>query len=167
MSVNIFKTDINELIGIFRESLYLLKSPLNKARIQWKNSDAYDGWDSICSCMFHNIVTRSIIHSLPDKFDFEEFEFKFSSIMGKYLDSIFICVDLKEVDTKLITSYNVFIDLFSEEDIFDFVRFVEVDINGDIIEESEQLIPFQEVKFSLKKITKNGVFSAENLNVQL
>jgi hypothetical protein len=53
-------TTVSELLAIFRESLVALVPVLEKARVRWRDGEAYDDWDAITSCLYENIVVASL-----------------------------------------------------------------------------------------------------------
>ena len=64
---SIWKTNISELLNIFRDSLVTLVPCLDRARIKWTEDEAYDDWDAIAQSLYNSIVVNSIRYSLPEK----------------------------------------------------------------------------------------------------
>lgn len=60
MEKEIWRTRVEHLMSIFRDSLLALIPHLEAARIPWREEEAYDEWDNISEALFENIVLRSI-----------------------------------------------------------------------------------------------------------
>lgn len=57
---NNWKTSVTELFAIFRGALLAIIPWLEKAKIKWKESEAYDDWDNISESLYKNIVCSSL-----------------------------------------------------------------------------------------------------------
>lgn len=57
---NIWKTSVNELLHIFEGALLAVIPWLEKAKINWKEGEAYDDWDNIVEAIYGNIVYASL-----------------------------------------------------------------------------------------------------------
>lgn len=55
-----WNTTVTEVLGIFRQALAALVPMAEKARMPWRDGEAYDDWDSIAGCLYTNIVARAI-----------------------------------------------------------------------------------------------------------
>jgi hypothetical protein len=64
-------TSVDELIRLFRDALVALVPIAERARMSWREPDAYDDWDQICQAIYRSIVigsiefTRDIPNMLP------------------------------------------------------------------------------------------------------
>jgi hypothetical protein len=55
-----WSTSVDELMGIFRDTLIALLPSMRRARIPWRSFDAYDAWDNITETLFEEIVVGPI-----------------------------------------------------------------------------------------------------------
>jgi hypothetical protein len=55
-----WNTTVTQLLGLLREALVSLVPVAEKAQIPWRDSEAYDDWEAIASCLYDNIVVRSL-----------------------------------------------------------------------------------------------------------
>jgi hypothetical protein len=87
-----WRTTTSELMQIFREALIVLVPVLDRARIAWRSTEAYDDWDAIAQVLFHNIVVRSVQWSLPED-QHEGFTLpKYGTMYPSYRDLSFVQV---------------------------------------------------------------------------
>jgi len=70
----IWRSTITELIGIFRESLEALIPAMEKARIPWREGEAYDDWDEIANTLFKSIVINSLAEELSGALHLSEYD---------------------------------------------------------------------------------------------
>ena len=55
-----WQTTITELMHILRDALIALVPTVERAKIAWRDEEAYDDWDDICESLYQNIVIRSL-----------------------------------------------------------------------------------------------------------
>ena len=67
-TTQVWTTSVVELLSIFREGLVAMVPIAEKARIPWRDGEAYDDWDGIASALYTNIVVRGIDDSLGTPF---------------------------------------------------------------------------------------------------
>jgi hypothetical protein len=55
-----WNTTVTELFGILHQALVALVPIAEKARVPWRDGEAYDDWDAIAGCLYDNLVVRAI-----------------------------------------------------------------------------------------------------------
>ncbi|MGW1421949.1 hypothetical protein ACWAT4_17730 [Bradyrhizobium manausense] len=58
-----WETTVDELIVLFGDSLRALIPVAERARMAWKEPNAYDDWDHICEAIYRSIVISSVEHA--------------------------------------------------------------------------------------------------------
>jgi hypothetical protein len=58
-----WETSVDELLALFRDAMCALIPIAERARMSWKEPDAYDDWDAICQAIYRSIVIGSIEHA--------------------------------------------------------------------------------------------------------
>jgi hypothetical protein len=61
---NIWKTSINELISIFRESLNSVIPSMEKGKIPWRKGESYDEWDDISHSLYKALIKTNLYKEL-------------------------------------------------------------------------------------------------------
>lgn len=56
-------TSVHNLVMTFRDALAALTPFMDRAKIGWRDEEAYDDWDEIAESLYKNIVLRSILFS--------------------------------------------------------------------------------------------------------
>jgi hypothetical protein len=116
---NIWQTSVNELMGIFRGSLLSLIPWLEKARINWKEGEAYDEFDNIAESLYKNIVCSSLFGETLDEYPIANYDL----IYKDYSELNFVRVLSNVHKDKLLA----FISLQSVNNTFDSVKTVSLD----------------------------------------
>lgn len=140
---------IQELLLIFREALVSLIPSMEKAKIPWRDPDAYDDWDSIALQIFSSIVENTCREVIDGAFPMPQY----GIAMGDYSESSFI--DVSSTDNKF--SNCALICLTTRNLPFDTVRFQTLDSatrKGIAITE----IPWESARFGLS-VNKGGKLS--------
>lgn len=60
LETGVWVTSVNGLAGLFRDALLALVPIAERARMAWREPDAYDDWDHICEAIFTSLVIGSI-----------------------------------------------------------------------------------------------------------
>jgi hypothetical protein len=60
-----WRVTITEVIGIFRDALCALVPHAERARMPWRESEAYDDWDRIARALFESFVLDTLRWGLP------------------------------------------------------------------------------------------------------
>lgn len=107
-------TSADELLKMFAEALRGLVPIADKARMRWREPDAYDDWDGICEAIYRAIVIGSIEHA-------EEFGNAFSILpydrrIASYAKTSFI-------SHQLVEGVAAFMCFETENQPFDTCRF--------------------------------------------
>ncbi len=116
-------TSVNELMHVFRDSLRSLVPCMERAKIAWREPDAYDDWDDIAQALYENIVVRSIEYSLGPKGRESMVLPEYGMLYPLYDDMSFIELVLGEPRDD---QYNVFLDFATADRPFDTARYVVV-----------------------------------------
>src|SRR5512143_2384891 len=83
-------TSVSDLLGLFRDALVALVPIAERARIRWRDGEAYDDWDAIASAIFDNLVVRSLNYSdaLPQPTQFAGYD----TVLPSYRNVTFLSV---------------------------------------------------------------------------
>lgn len=76
MSIN-FKTSVTELLAIFRGALLAIIPWIEKAKIKWKEGEAYDDWDNIAASLYKNIVCSSLTGEVALEYGIANYNFNY------------------------------------------------------------------------------------------
>jgi hypothetical protein len=75
MNKDRWETSVNELLYIFRRALLEIIPWLEKARIKWKEGEAYDDWDNIVESLYENIVCASLTGEVRSEYSIARYNF--------------------------------------------------------------------------------------------
>jgi hypothetical protein len=124
MSKN-WKTSVNELLAIFRGALLAIIPWLEKAKIKWKEEEAYDDWDNIAGSLYKNIVCSSLTGEVA--FDYLIAKYNFS-----YDD--YSLIDFIEVRSKSNPDKKyAFISFQSNSSPLDSIKVAELDKKDKVV----------------------------------
>jgi hypothetical protein len=119
---------------------------MERARIRWREPDAYDDWDAIAEALFKNIVVRSIEWTSPDA---EALVVpRYNTVYEHYAAMSFI-----EVVTagKRRPPYLLFHSFASTKTPFDTVKCRAIDTTGTVIGEAFVCLSVDRVRFQLQR----------------
>jgi hypothetical protein len=117
---------------------------MDEARIPWRDHEAYDDWDDICSSLYANMVVRSIQHaSVCDESSLDLPAY--GSARDDYSELSYIAVQPAEASDAL---QRVFIAFATASEPFDSVRCGRSD-EGHRICGALETIPAEVARFSL------------------
>lgn len=147
VSDEIWEVSVSDLIAIFREALLALVPQMEKARIPWREGEAYDDWDDIATSLYTSIVARSVQNSLQARpgVDLPPYDL----LEESYADSAYIEVIIKATQTRF-----AFVALTTGRDPFDTVRAVPVATGARV--EDEARAAWGDAEFSLCVPQPNG-----------
>ncbi|MDX2282733.1 MAG: hypothetical protein NW241_01165 [Bacteroidia bacterium] len=74
---NNWKTSVTELLAIFRGALLSIIPWLEKAKIKWKEGEAYDDWDNITESLYANIVCSSMTGEVASEYRVAKYNFNY------------------------------------------------------------------------------------------
>ena len=118
-------TSVDDLMRIFRDALVAILPSLERAKIHWHKSDAYDQWDHIAETLFQEIVVDTIRWGVND------FEAKVPRYDFTYSDySAFSFASVSRRGTVEAGNLLAFLNFDPNDDTFSVVRCLEVDQNG-------------------------------------
>jgi len=81
MSSN-WKTSVTELLVIFRGALLAIMPWLDKAKIKWKEGEAYDDWDNIAESLYANIVCSSLTGEISSEYRIAKYNFNYDDYVS-------------------------------------------------------------------------------------
>jgi hypothetical protein len=113
-----WNTSVHDLMLNFRDALTALTPFMDKAKIGWRDVEAYDDWDEISQCLYQDMVVRSIQFSVKHQHDWITPDY--GTVYPSYGDKSFI--DVSERNLKL-GGYQVFIGFSTLEHPFDQIRY--------------------------------------------
>lgn len=152
---NIWKTNVNEIIEIFRESLNTIVPIFEKAKLEWKVGKAYDEWDNVCEALFKSIVCCNLYNDSLLNYPIAEYGFTYSN----YLELDYI---------ELITNENrkiVFLSFDNTNHPFNKINVVELDKNENRIDLIK--LNYDNLSFRFIKKSENKIEAIENIKVDI
>jgi hypothetical protein len=126
-------TSVTELLAIFHDALAVLVPIADRARIRWRDGEAYDDWDSIGSALFENVVVRSIKNS-------------YDTLIRSYRRVAFISVEGPAIPRGVRAAFLGFGGLSPS---LDQVKWIEVLATGESGGPTPHLAPYGETAFSV------------------
>lgn len=75
---NNWKSSVTELLAIFKGALLAIIPWLEKAKIKWKEGEAYDDWDNISESLYENIVCSSLIGEIASEYTIAKYNFNYN-----------------------------------------------------------------------------------------
>jgi hypothetical protein len=75
--MNTWNTSVTELLLIFRGALLAIIPWLEKAKIKWKEGEAYDDWDNIVESLYKNIVCSSLTGEVASEYRIAKYNFNY------------------------------------------------------------------------------------------
>jgi len=110
------KISVTELMNIFRGAMLSIIPWLEKAKIPWKDGQAYDDWDNILDALYKNIVCSSLIGevSVASEYAIARYNFHYDN----YSKVDFILIKSEEYDNVELA----FVAFASELSPFDGIK---------------------------------------------
>ena len=138
-----WSTTLTDLLGIHRQALAVLVPIADKARVPWRDGEAYDEWDAIAECLYHNIVVRAISCAIEGGPDIElpKYDMVYPSYKGA-----FIQVEGGGVPDGVIA---VFVGFAGTSTDFANVKWVRMLPSGEVLEPNLEYSPYNACKFYL------------------
>jgi hypothetical protein len=100
--MTLWRTNIGELLRIFRDAMKALVPQLKRAKIEWRDGAAYDDWDEIAQILYEKIVVSSLLWAMPE----EKRELFHLSVYGMtysaYASNAVITVNHASVEERLV-----------------------------------------------------------------
>lgn len=122
---NNWKTSVTELLVIFRGALLAIIPWLEKAKIKWKEDEAYDDWDNIAESLYANIVCSSLIGEVATEYQITKYNFNYDN----YSSVNFIEVRNKDNSEKKFA----FVAFQSGSSALDSVKVAELDKTDKVV----------------------------------
>lgn len=115
---NNWKTTVNELLLIFRGALMAVIPWLEKAKIKWKEGEAYDDWDNIAASLYQNIVCSSLTGEVSSDYSIAKYNFHYED---------YLLIDFIQVRSKSYSDKNfAFVSFQSNSSPLDTVKVAEL-----------------------------------------
>lgn len=116
---NNLKISVTELFAIFKGALLAIIPWIEKAKIKWKEGEAYDDWDNIADSLYRNIVCSSLTGDIASDYPIAKYNFH-------YVD--YSLVDFIQVKSERYSDkFLVFIAFISISTPLDGIRIAELD----------------------------------------
>ncbi|ACP21007.1 hypothetical protein Aasi_1725 [Candidatus Amoebophilus asiaticus 5a2] len=141
---NNWKISVSELLDIFREVLLAVIPWLEKAKIKWKEGEAYDDWDNIAEALYKNIVCSSLTGEVAFKYTIAKYNFNYDD----YASIDFIEVRSKDNSEKKFA----FVSFQSSFSPLDSVKVAELN-------KTDKVVGYTSLKFD-----SLGFFFVKNIN---
>jgi len=74
---NKWTVSVTELLIIFRGALLAIIPWIEKAKIKWKEHEAYDDWDNIAESLYKNIVCSSLTGEVASQYTIAKYNFDY------------------------------------------------------------------------------------------
>ena len=127
--MTVWETTVSHLVLVFRDALRALVPHVERVRIEWRESSAYDDWDEIAQTLYETIVVASVLWAMPEdereRCRFAEYNMIYASYAGKTV----IAVNGTSAGERL-----VFHSFATEKEPFDRARVCRVDVDGRVLE---------------------------------
>ncbi len=122
---NNWKTSVTQLLAIFRGALLAIIPWLEKAKIKWKEGEAYGDWDNIAESLYENIVCSSLTGEVASEYGIAKYNFDYND----YASINFIEVRGKDNSEKKFA----FVTFQSNFYSFDSVKVAELDKMNQVV----------------------------------
>jgi hypothetical protein len=154
---NNWKTSVTELLAIFKGALLAIIPWLEKAKIKWKEGEAYDDWDNISESLYKNIVCSSLIGEIASENTIAKYNFNYDD----YSSIDFIEVRSKENYEKKFA----FVAFQTNSSPMDTVKVAELDKTNKVIGYTN--LKFDSSKFVFVKNVNGKKEVIDNIEVVL
>lgn len=122
---NNWKTSVTELLAIFKGTLLAIIPWLEKAKIKWKEGEAYDDWDNIVEALYKNIVCSSLNGEIASEYAIAKYNFDYDD---------YTLIDFIEVRSKTYSEKKfVFVGFQSDFSPLDSIRVAELDKKDKVV----------------------------------
>jgi hypothetical protein len=171
-----WKTNLNEVMYIFRGALNSLVPWLEKSKIPWKDEAAYDDWEAISECLYFNLVLRSISFSDPlyelegiklsryDRFYSDYSEISYVEVIPNLDQKNYFNEIVESLGKNTIWAFNSF---ETSKTPFDMVSFIGIDEKGKPINNDFEL-PIEKIEFQFRyRKSPKELIILKELNVHL
>jgi hypothetical protein len=135
---------------IFRDALRAVTPYFDRARIPWREPDAYDDWDMTVDVLFKVIVVDSIRWALKDVEDSLKIP-KYGMTYQSYAKMSFLALRGERTPQYLAVR-----SLATRVSPFDFVECVLIDPGGDLVEKTPRCEPFDTAHFEFQHRLPGG-----------
>ncbi len=122
---SMWSTSINYLLDIFKGAVLSIIPWLDKAKINWKDEDAYDDWDNIVNALFENIVCSSIVGEVSKNYPIAKYNYHYDD----YSNVDFIIIRSGEYANENLA----FISFQSISDPFDNIKVAILNISFKVV----------------------------------
>ena len=138
-----WSTTLTDLLGNLRQALAALVPMAEKARIPWRDGEAYDDWDAIAGCLYDNLVVRAISCATEGGPDIElpKYDMVYPSYKGA-----FIQVEGCGVPEGATA---VFVGFAGDSPDFTNVKWIRMLPSGEIPEQKLEYSPYDACRFYL------------------
>lgn len=136
-----WSTTVSEVVDVFRNALIAIVPWLEKARIGWREGDAYDDWDNISNALYENIVCSSLFGEVAQEYDIVGYDF----ITNDYSRVNFILVRTGQYEGNDLA----FVSFQSIDRPMDMIKVAVLEKSGSVVE--RKLIRCNEVEFVFVK----------------
>jgi hypothetical protein len=137
-------TTVTELLGLFREALLALVPIAERAKISWRDGEAYDDWDAIAAALFNNLVVRGLRYGDATLMQ-SEFT-QYDTVLPFYRSVAFISVDGPEIPKGVLAA---FVGLAGGSGDFAHVKWTEVLETGESVGPPLRLASYATSTFSV------------------
>lgn len=121
-----WETTVTDLVLILQGAFRAIVPSLERARIPWREGEAYDDWDAIAEVLFEQVVLRSVRSALPQG-DVKSLRFpRYGMLYPDYSEFSFIARRIESGQGPV----DVFHSLATDAKPFDRVRFVRLERDG-------------------------------------
>jgi hypothetical protein len=143
--MTVWRTTVSQLLLVFRDASRALVPHVEKVRIEWRDSSAYDDWDDIAQTLYEKIVVSSVLWAMPEeereRCEFPKYNMTYSSYSGKTM----ITVNRASAAERL-----VFHSFTTATDPFDKARACRVDANGRVLDSDVVLLDADTATYSVE-----------------
>lgn len=161
--MSVWTSTINALIAVFHDSLVALAPIVERARIAWRDDEAYDDWDAITDVLFEQLVVSSVRWSLPEAAHTTFRMAPYNVLVESYRGFTFVAV----TDPRL-SAPAAFHSFATVDSAFDTVCVRELNELGEPRNAGVRRLEFGSVQYSLRTLSRTGeVAETERITVRV
>lgn len=162
MAPTTWTTTIGELLAILRDALSALVAIADRARIPWREGDAYDDWDAMAAALYDGLVVRAIRHANQggESVKLPEYDLVYPS---------YVAYDVIRVVSGAVPPgiVGAFIGFMGTETGFEQVKWVAMAEGGEIADPEVHACDYDDCKFALSRRADGGRTEACELTINL
>lgn len=133
---------VSELVLNLREALCAVVPYFERAKIPWREPDAYDQWDNVATALYEGLVVENVRYGVEAQIRLPHYDAAFQD---------FETLSFFEVNPRTHSDkYLAFFKFTSKEQAFDVVECRLVTASAVLLDEAPVIIPVSSARFALR-----------------